>query len=94
MRAELIDSKSKKELLEQELHTLLLQLHSAQLSHLPGINGRVQDSKIDPDVNIIRKKLQEELKKSPSHRSMLLFYHLTNEKYFYCNLESNALRIE
>lgn len=74
MRAELIDSKSKREILEQELHTLLLQLHSAQLSHLPGMNGgggRAQDSKIEPDVNIIRKKLQDELKKSPSHRSKI-----------------------
>lgn len=70
MRAELIDSKSKREILEQELHTLLLQLHSAQLSHLPGlVGGRNQDSKIEPDVNIIKKKLQEELKKSPNHRS-------------------------
>lgn len=71
MRAELIDSKSKREILEQELHTLLLQLHSAQLSHLPGlVGGRTQDSKIEPDVNIIKKKLQDELKKSPTHRSM------------------------
>lgn len=71
MRAELIESKSKREILEQELHTLLLQLHSAQLSHLPSMNGgRIQDSKIEPDVNIIKKKLQDELKKSPSHRSM------------------------
>ncbi|KAL3282399.1 hypothetical protein HHI36_005584 [Cryptolaemus montrouzieri] len=68
MRAELVESKSKREILEQELHNLLLQLHSAQLSHLPdSLDGRKQDPNFKPDVNNIRKKLEAELRISPIH---------------------------
>lgn len=65
MRAELVESKAKKDILEQELHNLLLQLHSSQLAHLPGqLAKNKQDSKIEPDVNNIKKRLEDELKKS------------------------------
>lgn len=68
MRAELVESKSKREILEQELHNLLLQLHTAQLSQLPTLNGNFkQDAGFKPDVNTIKKKLEDELKRSPSH---------------------------
>ncbi|GJQ67391.1 hypothetical protein Trydic_g8270 [Trypoxylus dichotomus] len=68
MRAELVESKSKREILEQELHNLLLQLHTAQLSQLPTVNGNFkQDPGFKPDVNSIKKKLEDELKRSPSH---------------------------
>ncbi|KAF2904882.1 hypothetical protein ILUMI_01299 [Ignelater luminosus] len=68
MRAELVESKAKRELLEQELHNLLLQLHSSQLAQLPGLTGnRIQNSKFEPDVNNIKKKFEDELKSSPTH---------------------------
>lgn len=70
MRAELVESKSKREVLEQELHNLLLQLHSAQLSNLPdSLDGKKQDPYFKPDVNNIRKKLEAELRISPIHIS-------------------------
>lgn len=70
MRAELVESKAKKDILEQELHNLLLQLHSSQLAHLPGqLSKNKQDSKIEPDVNNIKKRLEDELKKSTSPSS-------------------------
>lgn len=65
MRAELVESKAKKDILEQELHNLLLQLHSSQLAHLPGqLAKNKQDFKIEPDVYNIKKRLEDELKKS------------------------------
>lgn len=68
MRAELVESKSKREILEQELHNLLLQLHTAQLAQIPTVNGNFkQDPGFKPDVNNIKKKLEDELKRSPSH---------------------------
>ncbi|GLV41386.1 brachyenteron [Carabus blaptoides fortunei] len=95
MRAELIESKSKREILEQELHTLLLQLHSAQLSHLPGlVSGKNQDSKIEPDVNIIKKKLQDELKKSPSHRIDELKFSTNVTEYSQLRAENTQLLTE
>lgn len=70
MRAELVESKAKKDILEQELHNLLLQLHSSQLAHLPGqLAKNKQDSKIEPDVNNIKKRLEDELKKSATPNS-------------------------
>lgn len=70
MRAELVESKAKRELLEQELHNLLLQLHTSQLSQLPGLKGnRIQTSKLEPDVNNIKKKFEDEIKSSPAHNS-------------------------
>lgn len=66
MRAELIESKSKRELLEQELHNLLLQLHTSQLAQLPNVIGHLKQD-VKPDVNAIKKKLEDELKKSPIH---------------------------
>jgi CRISPR/Cas system type I-B associated protein Csh2 (Cas7 group RAMP superfamily) len=66
MRAELVESKAKREVLEQELHNLLLQLHSSQLSQLPdSLSNRKQDSNFKPDVNNIKKKLEAELRQSP-----------------------------
>nr|XP_022902241.1 uncharacterized protein LOC111414998 isoform X1 [Onthophagus taurus] len=65
MRAELVESKSKREILEQELHNLLLQLHTAQLTQLPALNNG--HYKQEPDVDNIKKKIEDELKKSPSH---------------------------
>lgn len=71
MRAELVESKAKKDILEQELHNLLLQLHSSQLAHLPGqLAKNKQDSKIEPDVNNIKKRLEDELKKSATPNSI------------------------
>lgn len=68
MRAELVESKSKRELLEKELHNLLLHLHSTQLSQLPNnITHNKHDTNFKPDVNNIKKKMQDELKKSPTH---------------------------
>lgn len=65
MRAELVESKAKKDILEQELHNLLLQLHSSQLAHLPGQPARSRpDPKIEPDVSNIKRRLEDELKKS------------------------------
>lgn len=63
-----MEAKAKKEILEQELHNLLLQLHSSQLAQLPGqIANRKNDSKIEPDIKTIKKKLDNELRKgSPS----------------------------
>lgn len=66
MRAELVESKSKRESLEQELHNLLLQLHSSQL----GITGnRNHGPRFEPDLNNIKKKVEDELKRSPSHNN-------------------------
>lgn len=66
MRAELVESKAKREVLEQELHNLLLQLHSSQLSQLPdSLSNRKQDPNFKPDVNNIKKKLEAELRQSP-----------------------------
>lgn len=69
MRAELVDSKAKREILEQELHNLLLQLHSTQLSKIPKANGtfKPDPANFKPDVNNIKQKLDDEIKKSPSH---------------------------
>lgn len=68
MRAELVESKSKRELLEKDFHNLLLHLHSSQLSQLPNNNTyNKQDPNFKPDVNIIKKKIQDELKNSPTH---------------------------
>lgn len=66
MRAELIESKSKKEVLESELHNLLLQLHSSQLSKLPdSLGNKRQDQHFKPDVSAIKKKLEAEIRQSP-----------------------------
>ncbi|KAK9869725.1 hypothetical protein WA026_003462 [Henosepilachna vigintioctopunctata] len=68
LRTELVESKSKREVLEQELHNFLLQLHSAQLSHLPGsLDGKKQDPNFKPDVDNIRRRLEAELRISPVH---------------------------
>ncbi|XP_057664869.1 uncharacterized protein LOC130899111 [Diorhabda carinulata] len=68
MRAELIESKSKREVLENELHHLLLQLHSSQLSRLPdSLGNKKQDQYIKPDVNMIKQKFEAEIRQSPIH---------------------------
>ncbi|KAL1497041.1 hypothetical protein ABEB36_008069 [Hypothenemus hampei] len=64
LRAELIESKSKKELLENELHNLLLQLHSSQLSQLPDSLGN-KKADFKPDVNAIKRRLEAEIRQSP-----------------------------
>ncbi|CAG9863374.1 unnamed protein product [Phyllotreta striolata] len=66
MRAELTESKSKREVLENELHHLLLQLHSSQLSRLPdSLGNKRQDQYIKPDVSAIKQKLEAEIRQSP-----------------------------
>ncbi|KAF7264501.1 hypothetical protein GWI33_023131 [Rhynchophorus ferrugineus] len=66
LRAELVDSKAKKELLENELHNLLLQLHSSQLSQLPdSLGNKKADQFFKPDVNAIKKRLEAEIRQSP-----------------------------
>jgi len=62
LRAELIDAKARNSVLDQELHTLLLQLHASQLQHLPG--GVHTES----DAERIRRRLEEELQQSPTHQ--------------------------
>lgn len=69
MRAELVETKSKKEMLEHELHNILLQLHSAQLSQLPIDSHKKHEQFIKPDISLIKKKLEAEIHKSPLHRS-------------------------
>ncbi|XP_066156361.1 uncharacterized protein [Euwallacea fornicatus] len=66
LRAELIESKSKKQLLENELHNLLLQLHSSQLSQLPdSLGNKKLDQHFKPDVTAIKRRLEAEIKQSP-----------------------------
>ncbi|KAH1013854.1 hypothetical protein HUJ04_002790 [Dendroctonus ponderosae] len=66
LRAELTDSRAKKELLENELHNLLLQLHSSQLSQLPdSLGNRKVDQHFKPDVNAIKRRLDAEIRQSP-----------------------------
>lgn len=70
MRAELTESKSKRDVLENELHHLLLQLHSSQLSKLPDtLSNKKQDQHFKPDVNAIKKRLDAEIRQSPLRRS-------------------------
>ncbi|CAH0556445.1 unnamed protein product [Brassicogethes aeneus] len=68
MRTELVDSKAKREVLERELHCLLLQLHTQQLAKLPEskLSGK-KDQHFIPDVNNIKKKFEAEIKQSPVH---------------------------
>ena len=61
LRAELIDAKARNSVLDQELHTLLLQLHACQLQHLPGVHT-------ESDAGRIRRRLEEELQQSPTHQ--------------------------
>lgn len=61
LRAELIDAKAQNSVLDQELHTLLLQLHASQLQHLPGVHT-------ESDAERIRRRLEEELQQSPTHQ--------------------------
>ena len=61
LRAELIDAKARNSVLDQELHTLLLQLHASQLQHLPGVHT-------ESDAERIRRRLEEELQQSPTHQ--------------------------
>ncbi|XP_044742910.1 Golgi-associated PDZ and coiled-coil motif-containing protein-like [Chrysoperla carnea] len=83
LRTELINAKAKKECLEQELHTVVLELHAAQLlNKLPahtdknnisnttsGLANNNNTTTLEPqEVCRIQKKLQEELEKSPTHR--------------------------
>lgn len=71
MRAELVESKAKKDILEQELHNLLLQLHSSQLAHLPGqLSKSKPDPKIEPYIHNVKRRLEDELKKNtPNNNS-------------------------
>lgn len=69
MRAELTESRSKKEVLESELHHLLLQLHSSQLSKLPNSIGGKRLEHFKPDVGAIKKKFDAEIRQSPVRKS-------------------------
>lgn len=69
LRSELIDAKAQRTVLDQELHTLLLQLHACQLQHLPGVHT-------EPDAERIRRKLEEELQRSPTHQHRSQFSSL------------------
>lgn len=97
MRAELVESKAKKDILEQELHNLLLQLHSSQLAHLPGqLAKNKQDSKIEPDVHNIKKRLEDELKKSTTPNGIITKNHKETDelKFSSALLEATRLREE
>jgi hypothetical protein len=94
MRAELVESKAKREVLEQELHNLLLQLHSSQLSQLPdSLSNRKQDSNFKPDVNNIKKKLEAELRQSPI-RNIRINKESDELKFSSSMLESAQYRAE
>ncbi|CAG9814214.1 unnamed protein product [Phaedon cochleariae] len=70
MRAELTESKSKREVLESELHHLLLQLHSSQLSKLPdSLGNKRQENLIKPDISAIKQRFDNEIKQSPMRRA-------------------------
>ncbi|XP_046664891.1 Golgi-associated PDZ and coiled-coil motif-containing protein-like isoform X2 [Homalodisca vitripennis] len=61
MRAELVDTKTRNQCLEEELHTVLVQLHTAQLKQLQGDDGLT-----------IKNKLQQGLiQRSPTHKATL-----------------------
>ncbi|XP_044267174.1 uncharacterized protein LOC123012979 [Tribolium madens] len=101
MRAELVESKAKRELLEQELHNLLLQLHSSQLSQLPdSLGNRKQDPNFKPDVNNIKKKLEAELRQSPIRNIRLnkesdeLKFSPTLMETAQCRAENEQLQME
>ncbi|XP_066991480.2 Golgi-associated PDZ and coiled-coil motif-containing protein [Anabrus simplex] len=64
LRAELVEAKAQRATLEQELHTLLLQLHASQLQHLPGAHAQT----VEPDAERIRRRLEQELQRSPAHQ--------------------------
>lgn len=71
MRAELVDNKTRNQSLEEELHTILVQLHTTKLQHLSGEDGLA-----------ITNKLQKGLvERSPTHKAII------NGKavYFYVN---------
>ncbi|XP_069674241.1 uncharacterized protein [Periplaneta americana] len=61
LRSELVEAKAQRSVLDQELHTLLLQLHACQLQHLPSVHT-------EPDAERIRRRLEEELQRSPTHQ--------------------------
>ena len=67
LRTELVEAKAQRSVLDQELHTLLLQLHACQLQHLPGVHT-------EPDAERIRRRLEEELQRSPTrqHRGTVI----------------------
>ncbi|KAK4880020.1 hypothetical protein RN001_008166 [Aquatica leii] len=94
MRAELIESKAKRELLEQELHNLLLQLHTSQLSQLPNTATRVQNPKFEPDVSNIKKKFESEIKSSPKHLNNGLFKESDELKFSPTLVELAQFRAE
>lgn len=98
MRAELVDSKTKREVLEQELHNVLLQLHSTQLSYIPSnIDGKKQEAQIKPDASIIKKKLDAEIKISPVHTAQLNLRNLHDTddiKMNSFNVDATQTRIE
>ncbi|KAJ9584623.1 hypothetical protein L9F63_021041, partial [Diploptera punctata] len=61
LRTELVEAKAQRSVLDQELHTLLLQLHACQLQHLPSVHT-------EPDAERIRRRLEEELQRSPTRQ--------------------------
>lgn len=61
MRAELVDTKTHCQCLEEELHTVLVQLHATQLQKLHGDDG----------LTISNKLQQNLLQRSPTHKATL-----------------------
>lgn len=61
MRAELIDTKTRCQCLEEELHAALVQLHTVQLQQLNGDDG----------LSISNKMQQGLVLRSPSHKATL-----------------------
>ncbi|XP_049767923.1 uncharacterized protein LOC126101285 [Schistocerca cancellata] len=62
LRAELVEAVARRGSLEEELHALLLRLHAIQLQRLPGA------APLDADAERIRRRLEEELQRSPSRQ--------------------------
>lgn len=61
MRTELVETKTRNQALGEELHAVLVQLHTTQLQQLPGEDGLS-----------IQNKLQKGLvERSPSHKAVI-----------------------
>ncbi|GLG93991.1 Golgi-associated PDZ and coiled-coil motif-containing protein [Gryllus bimaculatus] len=63
LRAEVVEAKATRASLEQELHTLLLQLHASQLQHTAGAGPA-----LEPQAERIRRRLEKELQRSPARQ--------------------------
>ncbi|KAK7867383.1 hypothetical protein R5R35_008928 [Gryllus longicercus] len=63
LRAEVVEAKATRASLEQELHTLLLQLHASQLQRTAGAGPA-----LEPQAERIRRRLEKELQRSPARQ--------------------------